>query len=1097
MTGERHLILQELTLPPSTEWSPQCHGWVMVRVADGTGYWLQSGADARQITVGDGMIVHNAAGVIRASQLGFLKLQFFTIQPQYLNGVLTVAEWHQFEVVPNHPSTHVSFFSGSEPTGQKFSRLADHSRGEGLPMRCALLQLWAGAVTELLSAPIAAPAGDNKLRERFRQLVGQISEAELSECSLDELAKQLHCSERHFSRLFREEFGVPLRARQIELRLQRARQLLASSDAKIINVAYESGYRHLGLFNAMFKKRFGATPGEWRKQNARKNPPVQTRNRFTKLASSGGILLALFALNFVLSAFAQTAPPGVPAFTNAESGFHVEKYIVSGNSILTPAEIGGIFTNVPAAFGVNATAGGICAVLNGLQTAYRQRGCTTVSVHLPRQEITNAVVKIEVNENKPAATGTISGDHFFNPDEIIQTLGTAPKTGTISISASDEIQVKARAALFQKMAELDAEENKPKYHVVPVSTNAGPKFTVEKYIIAGNSILTPGSIGGVFTNVPAAFGTNVTLDAIRTALGDLQMAYRERGYVTVSVGLPQQKLTNAAVKVRVIEGRLAAINVTGNHYFSSNNVMRALPDLHTNMLFNSYLFQHELDAANLSRDRQIYPVIGPGPDPGTSELTLKVKDVFPLHARVEINNEATPNTPDLRANFNAQYDNLWDLEHQVGFQYGGTPMGFKNENNYTLTPFDDPQVANYSAYYRMPIGGYSSMQNDADSNPGSFGYNEVTHQFNLPPPTGRPEITFYASRSTSDTDVQLGQKNFLTDETATNNGVVYHPLSIVTNSAGDNVTLNEDVGSKISFPLLLGGKIPATFSFGVDYKRYLQTSYNTNENNLQIEYFQSGNEVTSNFSEPQAEPSQFNELDYFPLNIGLNGSIPDPFGTTFFHVTANFNVLPVFSEQSQQITLTNTVGTNTVITKKTIIAHGHSFSGVAYSTNASTRYVTLQFGADREQKIYHDWTMKLHADGQWANTPLISNEQFGMGGTAGVRGYTTGEAYGDSGWRVSIEPQSPSFNIGMMGNEGHEVPCWLRGSVFTDYGETYLLDPPPGDSGRQRFWGAGWGMTLNVGTHFDARIQAACPLLTTKLTNAGDFHFYVGMGLQF
>ena len=61
----------------------------------------------------------------------------------------------------------------------------------------------------------------------------------------------------HFTRLFRLEFGVPFRARQIELRLQHARQLLADSDAKIINVAYDSGYHHLGLLNMMFKKRFG------------------------------------------------------------------------------------------------------------------------------------------------------------------------------------------------------------------------------------------------------------------------------------------------------------------------------------------------------------------------------------------------------------------------------------------------------------------------------------------------------------------------------------------------------------------------------------------------------------------------------------------------------------------------------------------------------------------------------------------------------------------------------------------------------------------------------------------------------------------------
>ena len=99
---------------------------------------------------------------------------------------------------------------------------------------------------------------------------------------------------------------------------------------------------------------------------------------------------------------------------------------------------------------------------------------------------------------------------------------------------------------------------------------------------------------------------------IRSALGQLQTAYRERGFVTVSVGLPPQKLTNATVKVRVTEGRLADIKVQGNNWYSTPNVLRALPSLHTNMLLNSHVFQRELDLANANRDRQLYPVIGPG-----------------------------------------------------------------------------------------------------------------------------------------------------------------------------------------------------------------------------------------------------------------------------------------------------------------------------------------------------------------------------------------------------------------------------------------------------------------------------------------------------
>jgi AraC-like DNA-binding protein len=50
--------------------------------------------------------------------------------------------------------------------------------------------------------------------------------------------------------------------------LQHACQLLKDPGKKILNIANESGYQNTGLFNAMFKRRFGVTPTEWRRRNA-------------------------------------------------------------------------------------------------------------------------------------------------------------------------------------------------------------------------------------------------------------------------------------------------------------------------------------------------------------------------------------------------------------------------------------------------------------------------------------------------------------------------------------------------------------------------------------------------------------------------------------------------------------------------------------------------------------------------------------------------------------------------------------------------------------------------------------------------------------
>jgi transcriptional regulator GlxA family with amidase domain len=163
-------------------------------------------------------------------------------------------------------------------------QIVDLPHDHGLLQRCAMLQIWLGALQDLFNAPVTEVAVGSKLYERVRNLIGKMTEAELADASLANLAAQVNCCKRQFSRLFRKEFGVTFHSRQIELRLQRAQQLLADTNTKVANIAFASGYRHLGLFNAMFKKRFGVTPSQWRRQNGSKNLSQQTRNHFSRVA---------------------------------------------------------------------------------------------------------------------------------------------------------------------------------------------------------------------------------------------------------------------------------------------------------------------------------------------------------------------------------------------------------------------------------------------------------------------------------------------------------------------------------------------------------------------------------------------------------------------------------------------------------------------------------------------------------------------------------------------------------------------------------------------------------------------------------------------
>jgi AraC-like DNA-binding protein len=280
VTSAQHLVLKDITLRPSEEWTPQRKGWTVARVAEGCGYWLDDGP-ARELNVGDGFVVgSNACGRLRSSQLGPLKLQFFSVQPQYLNGLMSVAEWQHLEVAAVSPLKQFSIFSATGPVAQNFLEIVDQPHNHGLWLRCAMLQIWSGALQDLLNAPVTKAGASGKLKDRVRNLVIEMTEAELADVSLADLAARVNCCARQFSRLFRQEFGVTFHSRQIELRLQRAHQLLADSNAKVKSIAFASGYRHLGLFNAMFKKRFGVTPSQWRQQNGNKNLTEQIRNHF-------------------------------------------------------------------------------------------------------------------------------------------------------------------------------------------------------------------------------------------------------------------------------------------------------------------------------------------------------------------------------------------------------------------------------------------------------------------------------------------------------------------------------------------------------------------------------------------------------------------------------------------------------------------------------------------------------------------------------------------------------------------------------------------------------------------------------------------------
>lgn len=265
---ESHLTLREVSLLPGTEWQPALPGWSLIQVGSGTGYWLQSQTRTELETGAVVLTAGNSSGCVRASLLGDLNLQCFNVIPSRLTGLFTLGEQDSLKQAACRRGLASQVLAPSEPVAVKMKEICSRKNRDSLLTRLNLLQLIIETLGEELKQTPATPETEQTdARERLRQLLAETPPDALLEISFDELARLTNCTSRHLSRIFYDLVGMSFRDKRAEIRLARARELLATSQTKVVEVALESGYKSLSFFNLMFTRRYGISPGRWRQKN--------------------------------------------------------------------------------------------------------------------------------------------------------------------------------------------------------------------------------------------------------------------------------------------------------------------------------------------------------------------------------------------------------------------------------------------------------------------------------------------------------------------------------------------------------------------------------------------------------------------------------------------------------------------------------------------------------------------------------------------------------------------------------------------------------------------------------------------------------------
>jgi hemolysin activation/secretion protein len=120
-------------------------------------------------------------------------------------------------------------------------------------------------------------------------------------------------------------------------------------------------------------------------------------------------------------------------------------------------------------------------------------------------------------------------------------------------------------------------------------------------------------------------------------------------------------------------------------------------------------------------------------------------------------------------------------------------------------------------------------------------------------------------------------------------------------------------------------------------------------------------------------------------------------------------------------------------------------------------------------------SLGLRAAAQLASEPLVSGEQFSLGGFDTVRGYYEGEAAGDEGGLLSLEARSRSLGPLLLSKGAADRVKDLSTIGFLDAGLAHNIQPAVGQQTRIPLWSVGTGLRLDLRDGLEGQLDLAWP----------------------
>lgn len=119
--------------------------------------------------------------------------------------------------------------------------------------------------------PIERESTDFVIRNdpRIREIVDYMRQHLSRKLSIHSLALHFGFSDSAFYKLFASQFGESPKQMLLEMRLKHADHILRTENCSMKQIVERSGFPTMAAFFDLFKKEYGCTPGEWKKNHSK------------------------------------------------------------------------------------------------------------------------------------------------------------------------------------------------------------------------------------------------------------------------------------------------------------------------------------------------------------------------------------------------------------------------------------------------------------------------------------------------------------------------------------------------------------------------------------------------------------------------------------------------------------------------------------------------------------------------------------------------------------------------------------------------------------------------------------------------------------